>query len=463
MPKQVRSRPLRAVAAALTASLVAMVAGHRSAAQAQPPMERVPVTVAEVVEETVAAGHTFVGTVEPLRVSTVGSPMDGRVNEFYVREGDYVEQHQPIAQLRTKTVELELAAATAELQLRQHELAELENGSRPEEIEQAKARLAAAKPLMDKAQSRYQRILSLHERNAISAEELEEAHADAEAAEQHYLEAKATLDLVVAGPRKERIEQARARMLAQQEVVNRLQDILDRHTIVAPFDGYVIAEHTEVGHWLTQGAPVAEFADLKQVDVSVLVLEDYIRHVAVGTPARVELGALHDEQFVGQVALIIPQADVRSRSFPVKVRIDNSTEGGSVLLKAGMFARVTLPVGRDTAALLVPKDALVLGGPTPLVHVVDVASKGDSQGTTRPVPVELGVASEGAIEVRASQLAAGQYVVTEGNERLMPGQQVQIVSYEPRLKAARTAERSVGRAATTDESTDGGAGGRLAP
>ena len=179
-----------------------------------------------------------------------------------------------------------------------------------------------------------------------------------------------------------------------------------------------------------QGAPVVDVVDLSKVDIQVLVLEDYIRHVPVGTPARIEIGALSDLAPTGHVALVVPQADLRSRSFPVKVRVDNVFEGDDMLFKSGMFARVTLPVGANETALLIPKDALVLGGPTPLVHVVDRVAGNSTRGKTRPVPVQLGVASDELIQVRGP-LNVGDVVVTQGNERLMPGQEVQIVETIP--------------------------------
>ncbi len=77
---------------------------------------------------------------------------------------------------------------------------------------------------------------------------------------------------------------------------------------------------------------------------------------------------LPDRVFTGRVALIIPEADARARTFPVKVRVENPPEDNGPLLKAGMYARVTLPTGPTQNALLVPKDALVLGGPQPGVR-----------------------------------------------------------------------------------------------
>lgn len=409
----------RPIAAGILAVLLALLIGEAARAQNPP----APVSVAKVIERTVSSSQRFVGTLQPVRSSTVGSAVDGRVSEYPINEGDRVTKGQALCKLRTQTIQIELEAARAELQLRRQELAELNNGSRPEEIQQAEARMAAAGALLKYRKARLERTQALFERQNISEEELDEAVSAAQQAEQNSLVTKAAFSLVVAGPRKERIAQARARFAKQAEEVRRIEDRLAKYTIVAPFDGYIVTEHTEIGQWVKQGDPVAEVIELDQVDVEVTVLENYIPYVRVGAEANVEIGAHSDKLFTGHVVLIVPRADLRSRSFPVKIRLENRSVDGEPLLKAGMFAHVTLPVGDPTKAKLVPKDALVLGGPTPVVYVVDFAGENPRQGTVRLVPVQLGVASEGLIQIKGD-VKVGQSVVVQGNERLRPGQGV---------------------------------------
>jgi multidrug efflux pump subunit AcrA (membrane-fusion protein) len=115
---------------------------------------------------------------------------------------------------------------------------------------------------------------------------------------------------------------------------------------------------------------------------------------------------------------------LRSRTFPVKVRVENEITAAGPLLKSGMLARVVLPTGKTQEALLVPKDALVLGGREgPVVFVFQPDTANHTQGTVRPVVVQLGVAEGSWIQVSGA-LEAGQRVVSEGNERLRPGQEV---------------------------------------
>lgn len=415
-PGEIRVRPLIVALCAISTGLVSTLAFGQ-------PSELTNVAVSQVVEQQTAAGRTFVASVMPLRRSVVGSAVDGRVQDFLVTEGDRVEKDQPLCQIRSKLFDIQLQAAKAELTARQQMLAELKNGTRPEELAQAKARALGAQAMMTYTRSRADRLQELMSRRATSQELLDEAISAATKAHQDYLEAEAAFEMAQAGPRAEQIAKAEAQVQFQQEEVYRLQDIVERHRVTAPFSGYVVKEHTEIGQWVKSGDPIVEIVELDVVEVEALVLEDYIQQIRAGTPARVEVGAIPNEAFTGQVAVIVAQADLRSRTFPVRVRVNNQFDGSVPVLKSGMFARVTLPVGAPEVARLVPKDAIVLGGPSPLVYRVSDAG---GAKTVEPVAVQLGIAAGGLIQV-TGDLQPGQTIVVEGNERLSAGQAVAIV------------------------------------
>jgi RND family efflux transporter MFP subunit len=389
---------------------------------AQPPRVSL-VAVSPVIEREVTASQPFVGTVMPLRKATIGSAVDGRVIEFPLNEGDRVERGGMLAQLLTDTIQLELAAAEAELELRKQQLAELQNGTRPEEIEQAKVRMVSAQARWQYAQARRTRADRVGQ--AMSDEEREEMVALSVEAEQAYLDAKNAHQLAVQGPRKEQIAQAAAQVAMQQATADRLKDQIEKHTIISRFSGYVTAEHTEIGQWLKQGDPVAEVAALDEVEVVAQVVEQYVPHIRVGTSVGVEIPALGPRPLTGVVSAIVPQADVQARTFPVKVRVKNELSEDGPLVKSGMYARVMLPAGNQQKAMLVMKDALVLGGPQPTVFVLDAAPAAQ-QGKVRPVAVKLGTSIGNLIQVTTGDLKPGQLAVVQGNERLRPGQDVQV-------------------------------------
>ena len=391
---------------------------------AQPGGGPKPVVATAVVQKDVSTGVTLVGSVRPLRTSVVGSAVDGRVLEYPIRQGQRVKTGDTLAQLRTGTIELELAVAQAELDLRKSELDEMKNGSRPEEKAQALALLHEAEAVRDLATERVGMKESLYKRRAISDDEWLDTKSAEVVAQKKYESVKASYDLVMAGPRAERVAQAAARMKGQAEAVEKLSDQIKLHTIRAPFDGYITVESAQVGRWVLKGDPVAEVVLLDEVEIEVNVPEDVVAGLTLGAECRVAVSALPDMVFTGPIAFITPQANAKSRTFPVMITVKNTIVDGVPVLKSNMFARATLPVGKPAPGLLVPKDSIVLGGPMgPMVYVVDTAD--GKTGKVRPAPVQLGVADGGNLAV-TGPLKPGELVVTQGNERLFPGTEVSI-------------------------------------
>ena len=415
------------------ALLLAICCANTAVAQ-RPPSN---VSVAPViVRENIEVGHSFVGTVHPIRRSIVGSSLDGRVTEFLVNAGDKVTARQPLAKLLSRQIEIQIAAAEAEMKLKQEELNELKNGSRPEEKRESAARAAAAHAAYEYMQHKLQRTKALYERKALSEDELQDDVSKSLTATQMYEAAKAANELVQVGPRPEKIAQAEARVLIAQEEVNRLKDLLVKHTIYSPFDGYVVAEHTEVGQWIKSGELVAVVEDMAEVELEAQVLENYLDHVRVGSKARIEIPSLPNELLVGTVTTVVPRGDERSRNFPVKVRVKNRFDAaGHPIVKSGMFARIWLPVEQRAKATLIPQDAIVFGGSSPIVYVVQRDPANAENITAKLVPVQLGTAFDGYIET-TSQIEPGVEVVVEGNERLFPGAPVKIVPATRRSTAA---------------------------
>ena len=399
------------LAAAGCSSAVAQPPAGKGAAPLPPKVLVTPAALADIPEQ-----RTFVGTVWPVRRSLVGSAAPGRVEEYLVNEGDPVKQGQPIAKLRRGIIQAELNAAKAIHDVRLAELKELET-SFQDEVDQAQAKVEIAEANLTYRQAKLLRSKSLG--TSISRELLEEDSSLSAQAAATVREAQSALRLMTDGARQQKTEQARASAAAQAAEVERLSEQFERHTMFAPFDGFVNAEHTEVGQWVMQGDPVAEIVELKQVEIGIAVLEDYIPDLDSQTMATVEVPALGTRTFQGQMAIINPLADAKTRTFSVKVRLDNDLSSGQPLIKAGMLARVTLPIGKPKPHVLVPKDAVVLGqSPT-----VFVAQNAGGKTVVKPVPVRMGSAHGLWVAVEG-ELKEGDQVIVEGNERVRPGQEV---------------------------------------
>jgi RND family efflux transporter MFP subunit len=182
----------------------------------------------------------------------------------------------------------------------------------------------------------------------------------------------------------------------------------------------VIRELTEAGYWLSQGGAVVEIIQIDEVEVEVYVPESYIRFVKVGEAAVLKFDALPDvtEPFVGRIVSIIPEAEARSRTFPVRVRLKNPRGDNGYLVKPGMLAKCALPVGPSKRTTLIPKDALVLGQ-------VGSQVKQIVEGKVRTVNVQLGISQGSNVEV-VQGLQPGDVVAVFGNERLRDGESVRV-------------------------------------
>jgi len=408
-----------------------LLTGSAATAQAQKsksPTNKPPKVVVEaVVKKSIKTGHRSVGTVMPIRKTTVGSAVDGRVLQHNVNQGDPVKKGQILAQLRTASLQIELRAAKAEIELRKQELAELENGSRPEEITEARAKFSAADVFRSNATAKHKRAVALFSKNAINQVDLDDARERFDAAHQAYLAAQAMLKRIEVGPRSEQIAQAQARLELQKARTAQIEDRITKYTITAPFSGFIAREHTEVGAWISQGDAIVEIIELDEVEVHAHVPAKHAVHLQRDVKVRVEFPELPNQIFTGRVERVVPTANVQSRTFPVNIRVQNRIQNSRPMLMAGMLAAVDLPTGQVRNCTLVPKDALVLNGASRSVFVVDPTSSSRSgtrnsrgsaeQGTVRSVPVQLGIADGSLIQV----LGLGkndQLVVVRGNERL---------------------------------------------
>lgn len=414
--------PSAVVSATWLASLL-IASGSPLLAQGGP----ASVVVTAVVEKDISAEQSFVANVKPWRESTIGSAVDGRVLEFMVNAGEAVTQGQSLAQLRTKTIEIEIAGAEAELALREAELAELKNGSRPDEIKLAEALRDVAKANHEYARSKMARAERLYnESSGISVDEFESDRAAALVAEATMAQTESSYRLVVEGPRQEQIAQAAARVDMQTQTLEGLRDRREKYTLKSPFDGFVAKELTETGAWVRQGDPVATIIEIDPLEIEVYVPEASIRFVRPGDEVVVSVEAVPGQTFHGVVDQIVPSADPLARTFPVRVRVENAAVQGRHLLLPGMLARVKLPSSEKQTRLMVPKDAIQLGGAAPtLYRVVD--------GKAMVVPVVMGPSQGSWVAVTSSvpgQLRAADLVVIRGNERLRPGQDVKITKQQ---------------------------------
>lgn len=402
---------------------------------AQPPSEEAIVVCGRVISTSQTNQQSFVGSVEPIRRSVVGSAVDGRVLDLLFDLGDPVSGEtseqgfvgQPLVQLRTTTLDIEVETARLLTLQSQHELDELKE-SLPRTMALAAANLARAEAQLKYSKSSFERLQKMSGNvAAVSEVELEEALSKFNSDQESVNAAKAdheklllTKDLL--------IMKAENRLATAKQETARLKDLRIKYTIRAPFDGFVTQKSTEVGAWVTRGDALFEVVQLDPIELVVKVPQKFIGDVqrSLATSKEPVLANLVFDSvrqtLTGTVTRVVPQADLQTRNFPVRIRVDNPKIGDSYLLNPGMLGRASLSIGEPVKMMMVKKDALVLGGRTPRVY--KVTGNGDSRQVIS-VDVTTGESIGNWIQVTGN-LSDSDLVVVEGNERLRPGQKIKI-------------------------------------
>jgi len=391
--------------------LSSVLALSASPAPAQPGPSKV--VVAQAVLREMETTITLVATVEPIRRSRVAAELAGLVLDMPARQGDRVEAGGMICQLDDRTLRLRLAEEEARLDSLKTQHEELLAGTRKLEIDRWTAVFDEAVANDERWAFELKRVKTLYQGRDSNDKEYQDTLASARAAERRKIASKASLDLAVLGPRKEKIARAVADVAAQQAVVDRLAGDVDRMRVRAPFSGVIVARVAEVGEWVPAGGQVVEMIDLSSVLVRVDAPEFVLPHLEVGRRATVRIDALK-RSFDGTIKHIVRQAQAQARTFPVDIEVKNP-DG---LIASGMFARGTVPAGSPGEVVTVPKDAIVERNGVVYVATVIPDGKGGQSGVLQAVT--LGAEGRDYVAVTSGRLRPGALVITRGTENMFP-------------------------------------------
>jgi len=196
---------------------------------------------------------------------------------------------------------------------------------------------------------------------------------------------------------------------------------LDRHAIVAPFDGVIAEKLTEAGEWVETGTAVAELVAVDDLWLDVQAPQRLWPRLRQETDVSVVVDALGGRAFAAEVAARVPVSDPDARTFLLRLVLPDADPD----ITPGMSARARLRLTTDADALLVPRDALIrYPDGTITVFIVDDAS---APPRVRQREVTIGRV-DGDMAVIESGLEAGQPVVVRGNEVLDDGDAVRVVN-----------------------------------
>jgi HlyD family secretion protein len=257
-----------------------------------------------------------------------------------------------LARLDTGRLLPRVAQAEARAAAQREALRRLRNGARPEEVAQARAALAAAQAEAANATSQLQRLRSISDESngrAISPQDLDAAMAASRMSEAQAESSRKALELTVAGPRVEDIDQAKAQLEAAEADLALLKRQLADAELIAPTDGVIRNRLMEPGELASPQRPVFALAITTPKWVRAYLSEVELSRVALGSPAQVTMDSAPNAPLNGKVGFISSTAEFTPKTvqteelrtslvYEIRVFVDDPEDR----LRLGMPATVTI-------------------------------------------------------------------------------------------------------------------------
>jgi membrane fusion protein (multidrug efflux system) len=365
--------------------------------ESPPKKTAVPVPV---VAETASVGPVVgavqaVGRVEAQEKSTVGSQLPGQIAVMAKDVGDLVAgytgdnpKNALLARLDTDTLQAQAKRLDAEVEL-----------------------AAANLPTLKTEYERQQELLKA-----------------GSGTEQRRDQAKAAYEV------------ARAKVEAAKASRREVEVKIDKSTIHAPFDGVVVKKHASVGDVVSPmfSPQLYDLECIRDLKINAIIRERDVPRVKGGMEVEVRFDALPDRSpFTGRIHTVIPSGDPVAHSFVAEIRFRNRTGDGplpadlpadltpeDLLIKPGMFARITIVVYRKEEATVLPQHCIVRQGDDAFVYRITEDNR--AAGT----PVRTGVVMEHKIEI-IEGVGPGDRVIGRGKENVTEGQPLRLIEAGP--------------------------------
>jgi len=324
------------------------------------------------------------GVIQSISKSDVAAQEEGVVLQILVKEGDEVKKGDPLALLDPRRLKAQL--------------------------QEGKARLTSSENLHKQRQAELTRAetdLDMKQKLSASKAVSKSAVLDAEKA---MTVASAQLKVATDG-----ITEAKSRL----DLLNIQQDDL---TVKAPFDGIVVARHVETGEWVASGATVVTLVAVDPIEAWLRVPAKYLGRASTDTEDFKVRQSSTGRIFHPTKITYIPEVESRSQLYTAIASIPNVNRE----LTPGESITGIVPIGEKTEYLRLPVNAIVHSQRGTVIQIVQPPKGEQPLPTGKAVPISISFEREGHVFIDATDAGfkAGDQVIVEGNQRLIPGQSV---------------------------------------
>lgn len=244
-----------------------------------------------------------------IRQVDLGFRVSGRLAKMLKEEGDEVKTGDLLAVLDKTPYEADLEAAKAQLAQAEANFLKLRHGSRPQEIEEARATVNERKAALDIAEITFKRVSQQVKVGSSSQQAYDDAAAQKAESEALLKNANESLSLAIEGFRKEDIEGGRAAMETAKAQLESAKINLRDTEIHSPSDGIMLTRVREPGAIVAPQSIVYTLSLHKPVWIRAYVSEPNLGRIRPGMEALVYTDSNPDKPFKGQIGFISPQAE----------------------------------------------------------------------------------------------------------------------------------------------------------
>lgn len=359
----------------------------------------------------------------------VNSKVTGRVAWIGVEKGDKVKEGQVLVRLEDEEFRAQYQQAQGAVENASAYLQELQNGSRPEEVQQAQHNLDEARATAANDKITLDRTKDLFAQGVVSKQALDDASARYEADQERMNSVRQAFALSKLGPRAEEIARAKGALMQAQGQAAYAKSQLDATQVRAPVGGTILERKAEKGELITstfasgaEGGPqgsVVALADLGDLQVELDIAQNDFARLKPKQRGIVTVDAFPDLKYEGVIAEMSPEANRQKATVQVKVQILKPDDH----LRPDMNSTVKFLADDDQNANKAPSGAVVptsavrkLGGKT----VVFIASN------DKAVMKEIRILSQRSNGYLVDGPINGENVITSGPENLKDGQSIRI-------------------------------------
>jgi HlyD family secretion protein len=359
----------------------------------------------------------------------VNSKVTGLLAWIGVEKGDKVKEGQVLVRLEDEEFRANYEQAKGALENAKAYLEELQNGSRPEEIQAAQHNLDEARATLVNDKLVLDRTKELSASGVVSRQALDDATAKFESDQQRVNSLDRASQLMKLGPRAEEVARAQGSVAQAQGAADYAKSQLDATVIRAPVTGTILDRTAEKGELITAqfasaaaGGPqgsVVSLADLNDIQVELDIAQSDFARLGPKQKGVVTVDAYPDRKYNGEIAQISPEANRQKATVQVKVQVLNPDE----YLRPEMNATVKFLADEPKAANRGPSGAFV---PSAAVRehegkkVVFLAFDGKARIR------EIHVLSQRTDGFLVEGLVGGESVITKGPQDLKDGDTIKV-------------------------------------